>query len=365
MPGEGPTGGFLDEEYDYESAGEAMAFDGPAPTASSGEWVKSGCWYSEQSVTYLSRNANTKNSIVLARDLQFPLLLHEDPFLQIPIGLGFQPGLRSTLGRYIGRDYRNRDHAIEFTFLGLTHWGAAGGLTSLTGNGLFTPIDPTFSVPAYTNSATQSFDTTSDFNSYELNYRIERRLARDRLVYTRDSTWIRQAAPALLPAVSAGIRVANVNETLSWFAQANNPLEKGSYRVQTRNTLVGPQAGFDVFFERTDWRVGIKTKAAMVVNWDAQSSQVSIVDANGNPLVPNRNESTKAHDAAFIGELNFVGAYHIRPRFALRFSYDLMWVTNLALAQNQLTFDPALPAEISDGHSLFYQGLSFGCELVR
>ncbi len=213
----------------------------------------------------------------------------------------------------------------------------------MTGNGLFTPIDPTFSVPAYNNSATQSFDTTSDFNSYELNYRIERRLARDRLVYTRDSTWIRQAAPALLPAVSAGIRVANVNETLSWFALANNPLEKGSYRVQTRNTLVGPQAGFDVFFERTDWRVGIKTKAAMVVNWDAQSSQVSIVDANGNPLVPNRNESTKAHDAAFIGELNFVGAYHIRPRFALRFSYDLMWVTNLALAQNQLTFDPASP----------------------
>ncbi len=94
MPGEGPTSGFLDEEYDYESTGEAMAFDGPAPTASSGEWVKSGCWYFEQSVTYLSRNANTKNSIVLARDLQGPLFAHDDPFLQIPIGLGSQPGLR-------------------------------------------------------------------------------------------------------------------------------------------------------------------------------------------------------------------------------------------------------------------------------
>lgn len=365
MPGEVPTHGFLDEGSEYEPIDESMVYDGPAPTASSGEWVKNGYWYSHQIATYLSRSTNSKNSIILARDLQGSLFPHDDAFLQVPLGLGFEPGLRSTIGRYIGRDYRNRDHAIEFTFLGLTHWGAAGGLTSLTGSGLFTPIDTSFSVPAFNNSATQSFGETSDFNSYELNYRIERRLARDRLVYTRDSTWIREAAPALLPAVSAGIRVANINETLSWFAEANNPLEKGSYFVQTRNTLVGPQVGLDVFFERTDWRVGIKTKAAAVVNWDAQSSQVTIVDANGDPLVPNRRESTKAHDAAFIGELSFVGVYHLRPRFAWRFSYDLMWVTNLALAQNQLTFNPALPPEISDANSLFYQGLSFGFELTR
>jgi hypothetical protein len=92
---------------------------------------------------------------------------------------------------------------------------------------------------------------------------------------------------------------------------------------------------------------------------------VSIVDANGDPLVPDRRESTKDHDAAFLGELNFVGVYHLRPNLAWRFSYDLMWVTNLALAQNQLTFNPALPPEISDSHALFYQGLSFGFEFFR
>ena len=62
------------------------------------------------------------------------------------------------------------------------------------------------------------------------------------------------------------------------------------------------------------------------------------------------------HNLAFVGELNFIGAYQFNPNFAFRTGYDLMWVTNLALAQNQITFSPSTPPMISSLHSLFFRG---------
>jgi len=82
-------------------------------------------------------------------------------------------------------------------------------------------------------------------------------------------------------------------------------------------------------------------------------------------LVPNRNENAQDHTLAFVGELGFLLGYQFRPNFGLRVSYDLMWVTNLALAQNQLTFHPTTPTQIADQHSLFYQGVGVGFELTR
>jgi hypothetical protein len=63
--------------------------------------------------------------------------------------------------------------------------------------------------------------------------------------------------------------------------------------------------------------------------------------------------------------LTFLGGYEFTPNFAFRTSYDLMWITNLALAQNQITFSPSTPAQISNHHSLFYQGASIGLEWTR
>ena len=337
----------------------------PAPTASSGEWIRDGFWYTQQSAVYLSPSAGPKNDVVLATDLQATILPESNPMLSIPTDIGWAPGLRSVLGRRVGRDYRNRDHSIEFTFLGLTHWGAAAGLESLTGGGIFTNIDPTLAVPAFNQSRFQRFDLTSDFNSYEVNYRIERRLARDRLIYSRDSVWIRQATPALLPALFVGLRIVNLDERLSWLAESDVEPSTGSYLVRTTNRMVGPQIGGDLFYERSDWRFGARARAAAVVNWAAQSSDVRILDSNGDPLLPNRDEYAKVHEASFVGEFNFSTSYHLRPNFAMRFSYDLMWLTNLALAQNQLTFNPGLPAVIANSNTLFFQGLSFGFEIVR
>ena len=359
-----PEGGLLEDDA-YPMLEEPMDPEGPAPAVSSGEWLRSGLWYTQQSAVYMNRSTNVKNSIILSHDFSSSQIPHYLNFLQIPLDYGYQPGLRSTIGRFIGRDDKNRDHALEFTFLGLTHWQTAAGITAATPGGIFVDIllDPNFQAQVFNQADLQTFFASSNFNTYELNYRIERRLPRDQVVYTRDSTWVRQADPSPLPSVMAGIRVAFDNETLKWFSQTS--IGSATYNVSTHNNMVGPQVGADWFYERTDWRVGIRAKAAALVNWASQGTRVYTVDTAGATLVTPRIEDANNHLLACLGELNFIGVYHLRPRFALRASYDLLFLTNQALAQNQVTFMPSVPPVLSSGHSLLYQGVSFGFEIVR
>lgn len=345
-----------------------MDLDAPAATASSGEWLRNGHWYTQQSVVYMSRSVSVKNSPVLATDFSSSNIPHYQTFLAIPLDFGFQPGLRSTVGRYLGRDPKNRDHSVEFTFLGMTQFHTAGSLTAVVPGGLLSNfLDPGANIPAYNRSDSQSFNYTSNFASFELNYRIDRRLNRDKLVYSRDSTWVRQAKPSLLPSLLAGIRYVSIDEALNWFANASSfvPASTGSYRVNTHNNLIGPQLGSDWFYEAAEWRLGLRGKAGVFANFADQSSIVRIVDSNGTPLSPNRNEHAELDVLDFVGELNVIGNYQFAPNFGLRFSYDLMFVTNLALAQNQLTFTVSDPPVISTGHSLFFQGVSLGFEFTH
>ncbi|HJX10139.1 MAG TPA: hypothetical protein VJ733_06510 [Candidatus Binatia bacterium] len=355
------SGIFVDEPI--EEFYDPLDPESPAPAVSSGEWIRNGCWYTQQSAVYMIRNVNIKNETRLATDLSSAILPAKLSHLDIAPEMGYQPGVRSTFGRFLGRDPRNRDHAVEFTFLGLTHWQDGASLTARDPGAIISNIDPTRSVPGYNGGNFQSYAQTSTFNSYELNYRINRRLSRDQLIYTRDSTWVRQCTRSMLPAIFAGLRVVSIAETLKYLGDSSTA--NATYDIATHNNLVGLQAGADWFYEHYEWRLGGRLKGGSLVNWSNQSSRVRILDDNGAPLVPNRDEFAELHNLAFVGEISFIGAYQFTPNFAFRSSFDLMWVTNLALAQNQITFSPSTPTQISSLHSLFYQGFSIGLELTR
>jgi hypothetical protein len=339
--------------------------DAPAPTTSSRDWVRNGRWYLEQSVVYMNRSAGAHNQIELAIDLTSSPIAHYQKLLDIPVDLGaFSPGYRSTIGRNLGPDGNNRDHGVEFTFLGMTHWRSAEDLTAVTPGGIFSLVDASLATPAFNASDSQSFIYTSTFNSYELNYRISRRPTRDQLVYSRDSTWIRQNTPSPLPSIFGGLRVVTVNEQLHY--QAQSSAANGDYNVQTHNNLVGLQGGGDWFYQRPSWRLGMRVKGGMLVNWADQISQVQILDANGVPVAPTRDERANKNIAALLGEISFIGSYQITPRFGFRVSYDMMWVTNLALAQNQINFTPSdTGSQASFQKSLMFTGASFGFEINR
>ena len=123
--------------------------------------------------------------------------------------------------------------------------------------------------------------------------------------------------------------------------------------------MVGPQVGGELFYERAYWRAGMRANAGALVNWASQSSTVRISTA------PDRDEFAKDHTLGFAGGVSFVGAYRFRPTFGLRISYDFMWVSNLALAQNQITFFPSTPTEMSGSHMLLFQGVTLGFEWFR
>ncbi|MEX0675423.1 MAG: hypothetical protein WD063_00010 [Pirellulales bacterium] len=334
----------------------------PAPTVSSGDWLRSGHWYMEQSAVYVTRTPSVKNDVRLAFEFITPFNLDENT-LDVALDPGFEPGLQSTLGRYLGCDAHNRSHSVEFTFLGLTHWKFGESITAETPGTVIQLIDPFADVPVYDDSDFQGFTQSSDFNSYEVNYRIDRRLGRDRMVYSRDSCWVREATPTLLCSAFAGVRVAIINESIDWTAR--NVLGTGRYFVVTHNNMVGPQVGAELFYERAYWRAGARVKTGALVNWASQSTTVRILDNAGAPLSPNRDELVKDHTLAFVGGIGFIGEYRFRPSFGLRVSYDLLWATDLALAQNQITFFPSTPPEISGSHSLFFQGVSLGFEWFR
>jgi hypothetical protein len=311
----------------------------------------------------MNRSTEAKNKVDLAVDVTSSSFPHYDKILDIPLDMGYQPGFRSTLGRNLGRDARNRDHSVEFTFLGLTHWRNAGDLTAVTPGGIFSLVDSSLSTPAFNGSDRQGFLESSSLNSYELNYRISRRPTRDRLIYTRDSTWVRENTPSQLPALFGGLRVLTLNERLNYLAESATAI--GSYNVQTHNNLVGLQAGLDWFYEGPEFRVGVRTKGGMLVNWADQFSQVRILDANGVPVVADRNEHANKDILSLLGEISFIGAYQITPKIAFRVSYDMMWLTNLSLAQNQVNFTPSSAPASAFEHSLLFTGASVGFEFNR
>ena len=157
--------------------------------------------------------------------------------------------------------------------------------------------------------------------------------------------------------------MVSIDETLDYRATATNA--KGDYHIQTHNNMVGLQIGSDWFYEHYEWRGGVRVKGGSLVNWANQSSQVAVLDDAGAFLRPFRNEHASDHVLGFTGEVTFIGSYQITPHLAFRTSYDLMWVTNLALAQNQVTFFPSTPPDISVSHSLFFQGASIGLEFMH
>lgn len=347
--------GLLD--YQPMELAEPVDPEGPAPAVSSGEWIRSGCWYTSQEVIYFSRSTSPKNEIRLATDIRSAAVASDLAHLDIsPNAGGYAPGWRGTLGRYIGRDPRNRDHSVEFTFLGLTHWGDGASLTAKSPGSIFSNIDPTNLVPVFNASNFQSYRQTTQLNSFELNYRIARRLGRDQLVYSRDSTWVRRCDRALLPAVFAGVRGVAVPEKLEYLAES--AAGNGSYNIATHNNLFGLQGGAELFYEHYEWRFGGKIFGGGLVNWANQSTAVR------TPTVT-RDEFAEDHELSFVGGMTFQGAYQFTPNFAFRTSYDLLWVTNLALAQNQITFAPSNPPQMSVHHGLFYQGASIGLEWTR
>jgi hypothetical protein len=211
---------------------------------------------------------------------------------------------------------------------------------------------------SFDESTRQTVNYTSNFSSFELNYHVQQRLRRDRLIMDANGHWHRAANSGFEREYLAGLRFMELGDTLDWRAEDIEVIgDDGQYFIRTDNDLFGFQMGVGETYQSSRWSVGVIAKGGVYVN-----------DAHGHIILSftaddlNDAELQLAEDElSFVGETTVIGRWHLSPNVSLRAAYELMYVTSLALAPNQATFLPTI-SYLNTTQDPFYHGASFGIE---
>ncbi len=276
-----------------------------------------------------------------------------------------EPGARLTLVRNLGRDFQNRDHNVEFVYLGGFDYSDSVGVSSRDPRMLDTPQAPE-NVGGFNRSDRQEFTLTSDFDSAQISVRLQRRPSSDKMVLSPDGRWTRQMQPTFLSSIMGGMRWVRTSEEFRWDSRRNGVSEadfRGDYDINTENNLFGLHIGTDTAWQTSSFRFEMRTQFGALVNFAEQANTVVIVDSDPATTVTGtfvRGEEDEA--LAFIAEMGWSATYHITECFSFRTSYDFMWIQGIAEAPRQIDFDFPAPSEINVGANAFYQGLSAGFE---
>ncbi len=328
-------------------------------------------------------------------------------------------GYDVTLGHYLGRDSRNRDHFIEFTYYGFNDWvenrdiranqrteisnfttesdlGFPVNRRQVTNYGLLYSFAPSRVVfNADQGTLRQSFVPSTGFaeditgfnraqqhwisyesrwDNFELNLRVKpRKRPKDRLVLYPNGRWRRECQEGWRPEYLIGLRGFSFDEWF-YFAGRNYQYDTaGDYRIRTHNDAFGFQIGMDMKYKyrRMDW--GFKTRVAPVLNFAEQVSQLSATGAENEinqgfwadaQNIPFRSWSATKDKASCVLEFGVGIDYHIYPNMKLYAGYDMMWALGLALAPEQISWNPETAPWISAGSKVFFQSLNLGAELV-
>ncbi len=343
----------------------------PAATCTSGTWFNRGRWYARQDFVYLTRYSMDTRRLIADSSQFRPTTFEPEDVATTGRTLGFEPGGRLTLGRFLCRDGKNRDHSIEFQFFGLLDWQISSGMTARSTDSLFTPIDTyaldSEAVGGFNGTQVQKYIYDASFDNYELNYVISQRLGRDRLELTPEGEWVRKLTSKHTSTLFAGVRVIEIGEGFLWTSEAAVPAtNNGRYEVTTQNQMLGLQFGHELVVQRSKFRVGVRNQVAGLINYADQKSFVHIVDTRPEvPVDDIRVQSGSSHDMSFLYGMSIMAACHLRPNLAIRTGYEFMYLNQLALAPEQLTFaPPPTRSQIVNGGALIFNGFSLGLEMV-
>lgn len=337
----------------------------PAPVWSSGTWFRSGLWYTNADVMIVHRN-RPNNRVVLGQDLSDPNRL----FFNYGPSMGVEAGLRVAAGRFIGQDYRSRDHNLELGFLGFNEFESNTGMQSAQPGALVPVLEPRLIIGGFSGADIWTTQYASRFYSIDMNLRTRRRPELDQMVMSPDGTWTQQYTNSYVPSLLVGLRYVSLNEDFNWQSRASDlgPDEfAGDYGIEAENDLLGVQIGGDWTVQLERWYWGVRGKFGGYVNFAEQTSVVAIVDPRegaANVQAADRFERATRAGPAFFGEVNIMAAYNFTPDFSVRTSYDIMGLAGVALAPDQVTFNRSPPPRILTDGAILYQSLSLGLEYV-
>lgn len=363
--------------YDFqqcdEGVNELWAEHG-MPIESSGTWLRRGFWYAEADAVVWNRHWNRDSKFFAAQDVNVldpnffprsPNFAGQEPQFstnRLLILDGSEPGedasVRATLGHFLFRDSKNRDHTTEFTVIGGGDWHQHRVLSSEGDFGLFVPFYISGNNRSFNASTRQTVDYSSHFSSFEWNYHVKKRPGRDQMIMDANGNWHRAAQKGFATDYLVGLRFLESRDILDWHAEDIQVQgDDGSYLIRTDNDMFGFQMGTGMTYETSRWSLGYHVKGGVYVN-----------DALGRATLDFTADNTSDADLrlandelSFVGEARLIARWHLLPDFSLRASYEMMYLTSQALAPNQATFITDF-SYLNTSQDPFYHGASFGFE---
>ncbi len=360
------------QPFDSGSDYQALCCE-PALLESTGTWLRRGFWYSEFDVLLMDRIWSRDNFILAFQNNTATGGNGAQNNLIVDGGRsGAELTPRLNIGRFLFRDHKNRDHAMEFVAYGGSQWSQAGSLGATTGNtltvGSYVNIESAFQIGtvrfpldggniSFDGATSMQYRYDSRFNNFELNYHVKSRMLKDRMELEPSGHWVRRAQPSTSRSLIAGIRYFNLSEDFDWDAfgitDANGATQSGNYRVRADNDLIGTQVGFSWTHETSRWSLGAKHKSGIYINnTDVESS----FEVTGG--VTSGDNDVNVDNLSFITESSLIGKWHLRPNFSLRAGLEIMYVSSVAHAAEQLNFVPVSTSQlVATGDTTFMGGL--------
>ena len=334
--------------------------------ASSGHWFWSGGWYAGVESMWLDRSRNNQDVVVQDVDVVAPGRKTQN-YQTFGQPFDIAPGARITLGRSLGYDDVGRDRAVEFIYYGGMKWDDNDGWNALQDGVLVTPLN--YNAPGFNGGDRYTTSVNSDFNSWEFNYKIRRRLGRDQLVMSPQGEWTRHAERGFLPGLIVGLRLAHLNEFWNMTSSQLGPVPTppaefgGTYDITATNWMLGMNFGSELISQNEFFYWGLRGRAAPAISIASTHQQamgvntVSGIDPQGRTDVIASGSQT---GAGFIGDLTILLGWNITPNFSLQAGYDFLWVAGMATATRQFNLNNEQFNDIDAGGQTFFQGLSFG-----
>jgi hypothetical protein len=334
------------------------------PIMSSGRWFWNGGWYVSGEGVWLDRTRNNRK--VVAIDEQAVPGPLRPPVIYTTAGQQYDiaPGARVTIGRSLGRDYLDRDQHLEFVWYGGLQWQDDDGWNALPDGRFITPLDPF--APGFNNFGTRyTTQMNSDFNSFEFNYRLRRRLGRDKLVMSPNGNWTRHAERGWLPGLIVGARVGHFNDMFamqSSIPDVPDDVFGGNYRVSASTTLLGLNLGAELISQNEFYYWGLRGRAAPCVSY-AQQSQAGrgVLDDGVNPpQIYEMQDAGSQNFIGFLGDLSLLAGWNITPNVSVQAGWEFLWMAGVATAERQFDLNNTEINYIDAGGQVFAMGLSIG-----
>ena len=331
--------------------------------ASSGRWFWSGGWYAGVESMWMDRSRNNNETVVQDVDVIAPgrktinYTAYGQPF-------DLAPGARITLGRSLGPDDVGRDRALEFIYYGGMQWAANDGWNAEKDGVLVTPLN--YTAPGFNGGDRYTTSLKSDFNSWEFNYKIRRRLGRDQMIMSPGGEWSRHAERGFLPGLIVGLRLAHINEFWNMQSSQLNPPPTppaefgGTYDITATNWLLGMNFGSELISQNEFFYWGLRGRAAPAMSFVSTHQTAVGVNTAATPATINFTADGTRTAPGFIGDLTLMAGWNISPNFAVQIGYDFLWVAGIATATRQFNLDQRDTRALDAGGQTFYNGLSFG-----